>query len=134
MIIRKGNEADLQLAMANLSQLDVGTLPEDMKITLSPVKIKRSNNQNALFWVWCEEFGNHTGNFKDYIYKYFEDKFCPIVERNINGEATFIKCAKKLDAKKFSEFMEKVYIWLETEADFKVEWPNDPRLDNVVIT
>tara|TARA_R110000772_G_scaffold231299_2_gene342017 strand:+ start:798 stop:1202 length:405 start_codon:yes stop_codon:yes gene_type:complete len=130
MIIRKGNRCDLDSAVAKLSNLNVEKMPNDMKVVLELVKKKRSLNQNALLWVWCEQFGDHTGNFKDYIYKYFEDEFCPVVERNINGEATFIKCAKKLEPKKFSEYMEKVYLWLELEADFKVEWPDRGKIED----
>lgn len=130
MIIRKGNQGDLDSAISKLSSLKVEKMKKDMKVVLEEVKKKRSLNQNDLFWSWCSDFGDHTGNFKDYIYKYFEDEFCPVVERNINGEATFIKCAKKLSTKQFSEYMEKVYLWLEIEADFKVEWPQRGNIED----
>ena len=97
-----------------------------MELVLKPHKKKRSIEQNAVFYGWCSDFGDHTGNFKDFIYKWFEDEFCPVKERNILGEAKFIKCAKLLNTKDFAEYMEKIYLWLELEADFKVEWPERP--------
>jgi len=124
MIIRKNNRDDLNDAVAKLASLNVEKMPKDMKVVLEPVKKKRSLDQNALLWVWCQQYGDETGNPKEIIYKHFEDELCPIVERNINGTATFIKCAKLLEPDKFSAYLEKCYYWLELEANFKVEWPN----------
>lgn len=109
-----------------LKSLDIDKMPGPMELVLKPHKKKRSLNQNDLFWVWCTEFGDHTGNFKDYMYKFFEEEFCPPVTVEVKGMTKTVRCAKKLPKKEFSEFMEKVYYWLEIEQDFKVEWPQRP--------
>lgn len=124
MIIRKGNQDDLDTAVSKLASLNVETMPYDMKVALEKLKKKRTNDQNALLWVWCQQYGDHTGNTKEVIYKHLEDELCPIIQHCINDLEVFIKDAKSLEPAKFSAYLEKCYYWFELEAKFLVEWPN----------
>ncbi len=124
MIIRKGNQGDLDAALINLAKLNVEKMPYDMKVALEKLKKKRTNDQNALLWKWCQDYGDETGNTKEVIYKHLEKELCPFIQHCINGEESFIQDAKNLEPDKFSVYLEKCYYWFDIEAKFLVEWPN----------
>lgn len=94
-------------------------------ITLKKVVKQRSNNQNAMMWMWFTCLSQDTGATKDDFYDYYREKF---LSRTviINGNETKVTTGtSKLDTLAMTEFLNKVQADAASEFGVKLPTPED---------
>lgn len=94
-------------------------------LTLKKVVKQRSNNQNAMMWMWFTCLSQDTGATKDDFYDYYREKF---LSRTviINGNETKVTTGtSKLDTLAMTEFLNKVQADAASEFGVKLPTPED---------
>lgn len=98
---------------------------KDWRYNISPVDDDRTIAQNKLYWKWLEILSIETGNDKNTLHKYMKSKFLSEVgslkfhDRPL--EFTFIDSTKDLSKKQFTEYLEKVFLFI---SDLGIEIPS----------
>ena len=88
----------------------------------------RSQQQNRLYWSWCELLGQFLGYSKDDTALLLQDKFLGRHEfTNQAGtvDVSQIHGTSKLKVSEFAEFLESVEIFSTTELDYVLPRPDD---------
>lgn len=94
-------------------------------ITLKKAVNKRTNNQNAMMWMWFTCLAQDTGATKDDFYDYYREKY---LSRTvvINGIETKVAGGtSKLDTVAMTEFLNNVQADAATEFGVKLPTPDD---------
>lgn len=94
-------------------------------LTLKKVVKQRSNNQNAMMWMWFTCLSQDTGATKEDFYDYYREKF---LSRTviINGKETKVTTGtSKLDTIAMTEFLNKVQADAASEFGVKLPTPED---------
>jgi len=120
-------------------------------VTIKPKEQKRSNDQNALYWLWMTKWANHTGQTKDEASAHFKYVcLSKIYERDQVGEypktfATLRDLKKEKNksyeqlrkfvsdkmstteasVKQFTEYLNDIHIWALANNGFYLEKPED---------
>tara|TARA_R100000541_G_scaffold59025_2_gene71522 strand:+ start:231 stop:659 length:429 start_codon:yes stop_codon:yes gene_type:complete len=88
----------------------------------------RSQQQNRLYWSWCNLLGEFIGYNKDECALLLQDKFLGRDEfTNKSGtvEVSQIRGTSKLKVGEFAQFLEQVEIFSAQELDFVMPRPED---------
>ncbi|OJV40860.1 MAG: hypothetical protein BGO29_14935 [Bacteroidales bacterium 36-12] len=90
-------------------------------LTLKKTVKQRSNNQNAMMWMWFTCLAQDTGATKDDFYDYYREKFlCRTII--INGKETKVTTGtSKLDAVAMTHFLN--HVQADAIAEFGVRLP-----------
>lgn len=102
-----------------------GDIP--LKVTIQNKKEKRSLDQNALYFMWCQIIADETGNDKDDIHEYLKLKFLGTVGiEPTNGQVQYIpRSSRNQSVKEMAEYMEKIQTWALTDLNIKLITPDD---------
>lgn len=103
-----------------------GDIP--LKVTIQNKKEKRSLDQNALYFMWCQIIADETGNDKDDIHEYLKAKFLGwkfvrVKQDNLGIEVPL--STKNQSVKEMAEYMEKIQAWALTHLSIKLPSPDD---------
>jgi hypothetical protein len=89
---------------------------------------KRTNSQNALYWMWLACIGDYTGDDKNDLHGYFRKRFLPFEEKTVIDEVKFkLTSTTDLNTAEFSAYMDKIQQFVLTHEvirDFGIELPN----------
>ena len=85
----------------------------DIIIEIEKVKGKRSNQQNALYWLYLEILEKETGNNANELHEYFKRKFLPPQSSKLKLKGNIIefkipRSTTKLNKITFGEYLEKI--------------------------
>lgn len=123
MITRIYNENQLSIYIENLRKIPLknGIICENKYI----VK-KRSNDQNALYWMWiaciCDEIGETSNDLHEALC----EKFLPIKEKIILGISKLERTStKKLDTIQFKNYLDKIQVFALSELGCVLPNPED---------
>ena len=114
-IIRGREELDERLEFLKKHLLEKDVWP--LRLDIKKFQNRRSLDQNALFWVWCEamaEFFTEGGQpmKKQHVHDLLCHKFLGYVDHLIQGEKiTKLRGTSGLDKGEFQHFMEQVDAW-----------------------
>ncbi len=94
-------------------------------LTLKKVVKQRSNNQNAMMWMWFTCLAQDTGATKEDFYDYYREKFLSRIII-INGKETKVTAGtSKLDTIAMTEFLNNVQADAASEFGVKLPTPED---------
>lgn len=115
-------------------QIIKGFIPDNLDIEknlyLSEIKPVRSLSQNAYYHVILNYLEEKTGNDHDTLHKRFRKKFLGFeIVDCLGEEEEKIKSTTKLDTKQFTDYIEKICVFM---ADFGIEipQPKDPNFND----
>ena len=94
-------------------------LPEGRKYDISVTRhrVQRCLPQNRAYWLWLTCIADETGNDKDYLHRFFGEKFLPVKERVVFGEVIREPIStKKLDTAQFTQYLEKIRVFAAEEG------------------
>ncbi|KXZ72156.1 hypothetical protein [Acinetobacter venetianus] len=120
-------------------------------VTIKPKETKRSNDQNALYWLWMTKWANHTGQTKDEASAHFKYVcLAKIFERDRVGEYPNTFAALRAlkaeqnpsyeqlrkfvaqeistthaNTKQFTEYLNDIHDWSMVNSNFYLEKPED---------
>lgn len=78
-------------------------------VTVEKVSKKRSNAQNALYWMYLTIIASDTGEEPEDLHLLFKRKFLPVEEIAVmNNTLKRIKSTTKLDKLEFTEYLAKI--------------------------
>jgi hypothetical protein len=106
----------------------IDKLPEDKiyEIEISLKRKKRSIPQNRLYWLWITCISHETGNDKDFLHEYFSEKYLPKKSEIIfNHEIIKPVSTTSLDAKQFTDYLDKIQIFASSEQGIILPNPGD---------
>lgn len=87
----------------------IQAIKEDMPVSVSISKKKRSLNQNAMYWKWLEIISDYTGYTKDDLHDKFRLKFLPKKTLEVDGRLYRLPTSTTdLNTKDFTEYLNKI--------------------------
>jgi hypothetical protein len=117
------NEKQLSIFVENLQKIP---LKQGLTIEYKYITKKRSNDQNALYWMWiaciCDEIGENSNDLHETLC----EKFLPIKEKLIFGITKIERTStKKLDTIQFKNYLDKIQIFASSELGIILPNPED---------
>jgi hypothetical protein len=103
-------------------------IEHEKRFSITQIRKKRTNTMNSWVHGAISEFMRYfvadTGNDWTYeeVKNYIKRHCCPRYEKD---GVTFVKGTSKLDVKEFSEFMDRLYIWSQTEHGILLSTPDE---------
>ena len=97
----------------------------EYKLVISKVSNQRSNNQNAMMWMWFACLAMDSGSTKDDYYDYYRELF---LSRNItvNGKETKVTSGTSgLNTVQFTHFLNQIQADAASEFGVKLPTPDD---------
>ena len=103
---------------------------QDKRVTIVITKEKRTLDQNRLYWLWLSCIAKETGNDKDdlheyFIYKYLNPELIQVFEKMIYKRLS----TTQLDTKQFTEYLNKIQIFANTELAIELPNPEDKKFE-----
>ena len=103
---------------------------QDKRVTIVITKEKRTLDQNRLYWLWLTCIAQNTGNNKDSLHEYFVWKFIQpelvlVFEKMIYKRLS----TTLLDTKKFTEYLNKIQLFANTELAIELPNPEDKKFE-----
>lgn len=135
----------------NLNHAKAAVEGKPLVVTIKPKETKRSNDQNALYWLWMTKWGKHTGHTKDEASAHFKYVcLSKIFERDRVGEYPNTFAALRAlkaeqnpsyeqlrkfvaqeistthaNTKQFTEYLNDIHDWSMVNSNFYLEKPED---------
>ena len=119
---RLNTELDRNMVIAHIKRLD---LKKSYLVTITEKRIKRTIDQNSLYWLWLTCIQTETGNDKNYLHEYFKTIYLTPETIKLFGIPVEIKSTKLLDTKQFTEYLNKIQIFASTELAIDLPDPNN---------
>lgn len=94
-------------------------------ITIERPKKKRTLSQNALYWDWVTDIGDHLGYFKNDMHELLKKNHMVPKIIIFEGKEHEIKSIKNLNTREMSEYMDKVNYWAHSEMGIRLKIPAD---------
>lgn len=95
-------------------------------VTIVKHKAKRSDDQNALYWVWVTLVAKETGNDSETIHKTLARKFLGFDTYEVLGEKIAkVRSTTKLSTEEFTNYLNQVEAFVTTELDIILPHPED---------
>lgn len=104
------------------------------KVEIKQYRDNRSNNQNNLFQKWMRILADGSGYSRREMEEFFEDEFLEKKQISIGGVMHEVSGrAKDLDTKDFSEFMERILMWVaENMPEVRLPLPDDGYFESLL--
>lgn len=98
-----------------------------LKVTIQNKKEKRSLEQNALYFMWCQIIADETGHDKDDIHEFCKAKFLgtKFVSFGDTEGCIIPLSTKNQSVGSMAEYMEKIQAWALMELNIKLPTPDD---------
>jgi hypothetical protein len=86
----------------------------------------RSNDQNALYWMWLTCLEQETGQEKDSLHYYFREKYLQVTyEQVFDSERKILQSTTKLDTVAMKNYLDKIQVFAATELAVTLPDPED---------
>lgn len=86
----------------------------------------RTNDQNALYWLWMTCLEQETGQDKNSLHDYFREKYLKVTyERVFDSERKILESTRKLDTVAMKNYLDKIQIFAATELAVTLPDPED---------
>lgn len=101
---------------------------KEVKMDIKVKRNKRSNNQNALYWLWLDIISEYTGFDSDELHNSFRAMF--LTDNRV--KPPLVRSTSVLDTVEFTKYLDKVKLYaLENiSPDLKFQNPEDLYLSN----
>lgn len=101
---------------------DLCELDGQVCVTVAQVKDKRTNMQNALYWVYIKILGDALGYYKDEVHEIVKFKFLKkqVVNEDSGEILEYIGSTTGLSRAEFGELIDRMVQWA---AEMKIELP-----------
>lgn len=97
------------------------------EIYVSRYRQKRTNRQNSLYWMWCDEVAKavseYTGYDKEDIHEFCKQSFLPGRTIEIEGMEAIRYTTTALNTAEMAQYTDKVYRWATTELGLMLPLP-----------
>jgi hypothetical protein len=124
-IINVHNYKSREEAIKLVSELDLSKVHQ-VKVTCK--RGKRSIDQNALYWMWLTCIEQETGNEKNDLHFHFKGEYLIHLTKKINIlgiEKYRLISTSELDTLQFTQYLEKIQIFANTELGINLPNPSD---------
>jgi len=118
------NEIDRDMIIAYIKRLEI---KKTYTVEIKQKRTIRSLPQNRLYWLWITCIEAETGNNRIDLHEYFKSMFLIDEKICIFNTEINVKTTTHLDAKKFTEYLEKIQIFASTELSITLPDPEDLR-------
>ena len=99
---------------------------QDKRVTVVITKEKRTLEQNRLYWLWLTCISQNTGNDKDSLHEYFVSKYLQPELIQVFEKMIYKRLSTTtLDTKKFTEYLNKIQLFANTELSIELPNPED---------
>jgi hypothetical protein len=86
----------------------------------------RSNDQNALYWMWLTCLEQETGQEKDSLHDYFREKYLQVTyDQVFDSERKILQSTTKLDTVAMKNYLDKIQVFAATELAVTLPDPED---------
>lgn len=86
----------------------------------------RTNDQNALYWMWMTCLEQETGQDKNSLHDYFREKYLKVTyEKVFDSERKILESTRKLDTVAMKNYLDKIQIFAATELAVTLPDPED---------
>lgn len=86
----------------------------------------RSNDQNALYWMWLTCLEQETGQEKNSLHDYFREKYLQVTyEQVFDSERKILQSTTKLDTVAMRNYLDKIQVFVATELAVTLPDPED---------
>ncbi|HZK22669.1 MAG TPA: hypothetical protein VFC62_01055 [Atopostipes sp.] len=86
----------------------------------------RTNDQNALYWMWLTCLEQETGQEKDSLHDYFREKYLQVTyEQVFDSERKILQSTTKLDTVAMKNYLDKIQVFAATELAVTLPDPED---------
>lgn len=120
-----GNKENVGQVIYDLTgDLHRWTGEKSIELVLRHVKKRRTLDQNALYWQWCNLIANGVGEDKDSIHAAMGRMFLPCRLSRIDKTPVAISTTS-LSTKEMSEYMEKMQAWALQYLNMTLPTPED---------
>jgi hypothetical protein len=86
----------------------------------------RTNDQNALYWMWLTCLEQETGQEKDSLHDYFREKYLQVAcEQVFDSERKILQSTTKLDTAAMKNYLDKIQVFAATELAVTLPDPED---------
>lgn len=118
------NDADKEVVINYIKKMQIE--PRVYEVTVKRKSEKRTLPQNRLYYLWLNCISAETGNEVEDLHEYFKTKFLGVRYRIIYGEGiTTPLTTTDLTTEQFTDYLEKVQRWSNTEQGIILPNPND---------
>jgi len=122
-VINVYNYKTREEAIKLVSELDLKKV-HHVKVTCK--RAKRSVSANALYWMWLTCIEQETGNSKEDLHEAFKQMFLGTESILVLGSVLNVTCSSaKLDDSLFSQYMNKVQTFANSELGITLPNPDD---------
>jgi hypothetical protein len=119
--------ADIERVNIYLSKIDIS---KEWNISITLLKSKRSIDQNKLYWLWLGAAEKETGNYSNDLHEFFKEKFLGFTIKKVFGvEVKTINSTTKLNTKEFTEYLDKIHLFISEEIGLSLPYPEDRFFD-----
>lgn len=123
-----GDETGRKRVLDFITNLTVD-LKKPWKLTLEPLKKKKTASQNRLMWLWLDEvageISKESGHTSDEVHDFMKKKFLSPKRIEINGEILDRYSTKDLTVAEMTEYLNRIYIWGTSEMGMFLTFPGD---------
>ena len=99
---------------------------QDKRVTVVITKEQRTLDQNRLYWLWLTCISQSTGNDKDSLHEYFVSKYLQPELIQVFEKMIYKRLSTTLlDTKKFTEYLNKIQVFANTELAIELPNPED---------
>ncbi len=86
----------------------------------------RTNDQNALYWMWLTCLEQETGQEKNSLHDYFREKYLQVTyEQVFDSERKILQSTTKLDTVAMRNYLDKIQVFVATELAVTLPDPED---------
>ena len=125
MIFILRNEEVLENCIKYLEEME---LDEDkpFELRIKSHKVKRTENQNSLYWSWMRVISRNTGDSDNSLHTYYGNEFLPKEEAMVMGKKVItVKSTTSLGTKDFTEYLNKIEAHASTFLGIMLPHPGD---------
>ena len=101
---------------------------QEKRVTIVITKEQRTLDQNRLYWLWLTCISQNTGNDKDSLHEYFVSKYLQPELVQVFEKMIYKRLSTTLlDTKQFTEYLNKIQLFANTELSIELPNPEDMR-------
>ena len=101
-------------------------LLKSKRIRIEAVKEIRTLDQNRLYWLFLSCIEQETGNDKNNLHEFFTLEFLPLIQQMVFKKLIYKRTSTtSLDTKLFTEYLNKIQIFANTELSIELPNPED---------
>lgn len=122
----KAKVFNLEQLKETFNKIAKADLSKGFVIEWKRVQKIRTNDQNALYWMWMTCLEQETGQDKNSLHDYFREKYLKVTyEQVFDSEIKILESTRKLDTVAMKNYLNKIQIFAATELAVTLPDPED---------